>query len=141
MEQPVVIEQKADIMDTMEIENSFINEVGRLIITDSAYAEPKWQIAAIIYNFADGRKNSYGYVFYGDGSWKAELPDDSFADQKKMLELQAAMERRTGKKWHHALLHVTRETGVMNITFEYDDPARWTINPSKLEESVNALRP
>jgi hypothetical protein len=129
------------MMATQDAENALVHEVGRLIVTDSAYAEPNWRIAAVVYNFVGGRKNSFGYVFYANGSWKAELPDDGFDDQKKMLELQSAMERRTGKKWQRALVHIIRETGAMNITFEYDDPTRWTINPAKLEESIEALRP
>jgi hypothetical protein len=137
----VVIEQRVENMNPQDTENVLIHEIGSLIISDSAYAEPFWITAAIVYNFVDGRKNSYGYVFYHDGSWKAELPDDSFDDQKKMVELQSIMERRTGKKWHRALVHITRKTGAMNITFEYDDLERWSINPSNLEDSVKVLRP
>jgi hypothetical protein len=89
---------------------------------------------------ADNHVN--GYIFKADGSWVASLPEENMGPAlAKMRELQSAMESQTGKKWHRALIHIARETTAMNAQFEYDDPPRWQIVPSKLEESVNALRP
>jgi len=82
----------------------------------------------------------YGYIFKEDGDWEARVPS-GFDVLDAFIELQAAMERQTGKKWLRALIHINRETTEINIQFEYDDPTRWQIVPSKLEESVNALRP
>jgi len=131
---PPAIEIKAADAD------SLIVEVGRTIITDPEYATDDWETAAIVYNFVNGRRNSFGYVFGQGNEWRARLPD-SWAPIDLMLELQAAMARKTGKKWLRALIHINRKTTQMNIQFEYDDPTRWQIVPSKLEESVNALRP
>jgi len=122
--------------------DNLVTEVGRLIFTDPEYATDDWEIAAIVYNFVDGRQNAFGYVFKHDGDWEARLPrTNGFDAIDKMVELNSEMHSRTGKKWLRALIHINRETAEMNIQFEYDDPTRWQIVPSKLEESVNALRP
>jgi hypothetical protein len=136
-----VIDQAAPMVQVASAtSDTLIAEVGRLIFEDREYAPDDWAVAAVVFNFVNGRRNSFGYVFKSDGSWEARLPD-SWDSIDKMLELQAAMERQTGKKWHRALIHITRETTAMNVQFEYDDPTRWQIVPSKLDESVNALRP
>ncbi len=115
-------------------------EAARLIYVDPAYANENWESTAIVFDFVNGMQSMYGYIYRADDSWKSELPNgDEPMDQ--MLALQAAMEKQTGKKWHRALIHIWRDTGKMNVTFEYDDPKRWTISPANLEESVNALRP
>jgi hypothetical protein len=130
------------VRDSMEQANALLTEAARLIITDSEYAGDNWATLAIVFNFVDGRKNAYGYIFKADGSWAASLPEENMGPAlAKMRELQAAMEGQTGKKWHRALIHINRETTAMNAQFEYDDPTRWQIVPSKLEESVNAVRP
>ncbi len=122
--------------------DKFLTEAGRLVYTDSVYANDNWEVAAVVFNFVNGRENSFGYIFRADGSWKAELPDENnYLAMDQMLALQSAMERQTGKKWQRALIHIWRDTGKMNVTFEYDDPARWQISPANLEQSVNALRP
>jgi hypothetical protein len=117
-----------------------VTDAGALIFRDPRYAEHDWQSLAVVYNFTDGRQNQYGYVFLTDGSWSAALPkdrDDAILDM--MLALQATM-AETGKKWHRALVQITRD-GQLNVQFEYDDPDRWTIRPNDLEVSVAALRP
>ncbi len=121
--------------------SKLLNEAAIVIAKDSEFQKTDWSIAAIVYNFVDGRKNAFGYVFQTNNAWEARLPEDSFDHIKKMLALQAAMEKQTGKKWLRALIHIWRDTGKINITFEYDDPKRWQINPSNLEENVNTLRP
>ena len=93
-----------------------------------------------MFNFVDGRRNCYGYVFTADGTWVARLPD-SWASLDKMFELQATMECHTDKKWLRGLFHINRRSTVMIIQFEYDHPKRWQIAPGNLEKSVNALRP
>ena len=120
--------------------NALVVEVGGLIYTDPEYAPADWDDAAIGFNFVDGHRNCYDYVFTADGKWVVRLPD-SWASLDKMVELQATMERQTDKKWLRALYHINRRSTVMNIQFEYDHPKRWQIAPGKLEESVNALRP
>jgi len=121
---------------------ALLTEAARLIVTDSEYAGENWEILAIVFNFVAGRKNAFGYIFKADNSCSASLPEENMAPAlAKMLQLQSAMERQTGKKWLRALIHINRETTEVNIQFEYDDPTRWQIVPSKLEESVNALRP
>ena len=118
-------------------------EIGSTIVSDAEYREDStWEAIAIVYNFLNGRQNSYGYIFRSDSSWKASLPqDDDDAILDKMLELQAAMQRETGKKWIKALVHITRADEGLNIQFEYDDPKKWVINPGDLEKSVAALKP
>ncbi len=123
--------------------DEMIIEVGTAIVQDAEYrSDMSWETIAVVYNFLNGRQNSYGYIFRADGSWKASLPqdeDDAILD--KMLALQAAMERDTGKKWIKALVHITRADQGLNIQFEYDDPDKWVINPGDLENSVAALKP
>lgn len=139
MEQPVTIESRIEI--AMSQEDVVITDVGHIIVSDSAYANPDWALAAIVYNFVDGRKNAYGYVWNHDGNWKAELPDNGMDHIRQMLALQKAMEQRTGIKWQKALLHIDRAEQDINIIFEYDDPQRWTVGPKDMDASVAALRP
>jgi hypothetical protein len=139
-----MIDQPPIAIETdMREANALIAETAKMIYQDPAYAHDGWQTAAIVFNFVDGRKNTYGYIFRSDGSWKAELPELKvwMSAVKKMQLLQALMQKQTGKTWHRALLHIDRETTAINITFEYDDPTRWTISPSNLEASVATLRP
>ncbi len=133
----------AVVSQDMTQANALIAETSRLIFTDPAYAHNEWKDAAVVFNFVKGRNNVFGYIFRYDGTWKAELPAMKVWMEaiERMLELQTLMECQTGKKWQRALVHINRETTAFNITFEYDDPTRWTINPGNLEESVNALRP
>lgn len=129
-------------MNEVEVRNTITIEVARLILSDPRYATDNWSEISIVYNFLNGRENLYGYVYFPDGRWEARLPDDSkWESLDKMLELQAAMERETGKKWIKALVHITRADQGLNIQFEYDDPKKWVINPGDLEKSVAALRP
>lgn len=135
---PVAIEETR-----LSMPNERIVDVGSRIINDTEYRnDPSWSIIAIVYNFLNGRQNSYGYIFLSNGEWKASLPqdeDDAILD--KMLELQAAMERETGKKWIKALVHINRADQSLDVKFEYDDPEKWVINPGDLEASVAALKP
>lgn len=135
----IAIESRIEI--AMSQDDTMITDVGRIIVSDSAYANPDWTLAAIVYNFVDGRKNAYGYVWNRDGSWKAELPDDGMDHIRQMLALQKAMGQRTGKKWQKALLHIDRAKQDINIIFEYDDPQRWAVGPKDMETSVAGLRP
>ena len=126
------------MMDASEI----MYKVGAAIIADPEYVSRDWDQISIVYNFENGRKNRYGYIFMDDGSWHASLPvDDHRAILNSMLELQAAMERETGRKWIKALVLINREDESLDIKFEYDDPKKWVINPGDLEASVAALRP
>ena len=120
--------------------SALIAEVGGLIYTDPEYAAADRDDAAIVFNYVDGRRNCYGYVFTANGTWVARLPD-YWASLDEMVELQATMERQTGKKWLRALFHINRRSTAMNIQFEYDHPKRWQIAPGNFEKSVNALRP
>lgn len=130
----------AAVSADMSVENALINEVGRLIVTNERYQNDDWVVIALVYNFVNGRENKFGYYFRADKSWKPETTK-GFDCLDKMKELQSAMERRTGKKWLRALVHIDRVKQDINITFEYDDPNRWSINPGNLEASVDALRP
>ncbi len=136
----MAIDIPAEIASDMTVENNLINEVGRLIITNERYQNDDWAVIAIVFDFVGGRESEFGYYFRADKSWKPETTK-GFACLDKMLELQAVMEKRTGKKWLRALVHIDRAKQDINITFEYDDPKRWEIKPGNLEESVNALRP
>ena len=133
-------------MPTMEIAqkqteaDALVQKVGSLIVRNERYLAGDWATIAVVADLVGGREATYGYVFMLDGDWEARIPS-GFDVLDAFLELQAAMERQTGKKWLRALIHINRETTAMNIQFEYDDPTRWQIVPSKLEESVNALRP
>lgn len=131
------------VKDPMPSSNEMIIAAGSAIVQDAEYrSDPSWETIAIVYNFLNGRQNSYGYIFRADGSWKASLPqDDDDVILDTMLDLQAAMERETGKKWMRALVHITRVDQGMNILFEYDDPQKWAIDPGDLEKSVAALKP
>ncbi len=136
----MLVDTPIEVSARMNEPDRFLTEAGRLVYTDPAYANDNWEVSAIVFDFVNGGESMYGYIFRADSSWKSELPDgDGAMDQ--MLALQSAMEKQTGKKWQRALLHIWRDTGKMNVTFEYDDPARWQISPANLEESVNALRP
>lgn len=120
--------------------DALVLKVGTVIARNDRYAGQDWSIAAVVADLVGGRESTYGYVFKSNGEWEARIPA-GFDVLDAFLALQAGMERKTGKKWQRALIHITRETGAMNIQFEYDDPTRWQIVPSRLEESVNALRP
>jgi hypothetical protein len=139
----MMADMPAVVGQDMTQSNALIAETARLIFTDPAYSQDEWKDAAVVFNFVKGRKNVFGYIFRSDGTWKAELPAMKIWMEaiERMFELQSLMERQTAKKWQRALVHIYRETTAFNITFEYDDPTRWTINPGNLEESVNALRP
>lgn len=129
-------------MSEVDAKSALTLEVARLILSDPRYASDDWQDIAIVYNFLDGRENTFGYVFFPDGKWEARLPDDHNWDAvDKMLELQTMMERETGKRWLRALFHIKRDDQSMNIQFEYDDREKWMINPGDLEKSVAALKP
>lgn len=127
----------------MKQPNELIIEVGTALVLDPEYRnDPDWEIIAIVFDFVGGGKGCFGYIFRKDGSWKASLPDDeNDAILLKMAELQNAMQQDTGRKWLRALVHITRSDQGMNISFEYDDPKRWTIAPNNLEASVAALKP
>jgi len=138
-----VIDQPPQAVKTVfDQAGALLTEAACLIFTDSEYAGENWEVLAVVFNFVGGRKNAFGYIFKANNSWSASLPEENMGPAlAKMLELQAAMERQTGKKWLRALIHINRETTEMNIQFEYDEPTRWQIVPSKLQESVDALRP
>ena len=120
--------------------DALVQKVGSLIVRNERYLAGDWATIAVVADLVGGREATYGYVFMLDGDWEARIPS-GFDVLDAFLELQAAMERQTGKKWLRALIHINRETTAMNIQFEYDNPTRWQIVPSKLEESVDALRP
>ena len=130
----------AAITADMSVENALINEIGRLIVTNERYQNDDWTIISLVYDFVNGAESKFGYYFRADKSWKPETTK-GFDCLDKMLELQAAMERRNGKKWLRALVHIDRVKQDINIIFEYDDPTRWEIRPNDLEASINALRP
>lgn len=128
--------------NVMQDPNAILNQAGAAIVRDPEYNALDWDVIAIVYNFEDGRKNRYGYIFNDDGTWRASLPqDDDRTILNLMLELQAAMERQTGKKWLKALVHINRQEQNVNVTFDYDDPNKWVIKPADLETSVMALKP
>lgn len=129
-----------EIVQKQNESDALVQKVGSLIVRNERYLAGDWATIAVVADLVGGREATYGYIFKSDGDWEARLPS-GFDVLDAFLELQTAMERQTGKKWHRALIHINRETTAMNIQFEYDDPTRWQIIPSKLEDTVNALRP
>lgn len=113
--------------------DALVNEIGRLILQDSRYADGNWRGIALVYTREPGVETTDGYIYYDDDSYhgddyKPELPDsNSGAISDAIDKLLDAMAEDNGKRWQQMLYQIWKPGPDFRVTFEYDRPDRWSI--------------
>lgn len=103
--------------------------------------ETHWEeLGAVIAINAKGNViNNYGYAFSPDGDWHA-VTGGSLALRPPVSSYLSEL-YPDGKYPVRMLVQFNRESGKYSVDFEDTDEGRWAISPSRLEESIEALRP
>ncbi len=123
--------------------DDLITDIGYAILSDPAYMNGDWDGISIVINVEPGHTSMNGYVYSGD-DWEGSLPDENGDDLINLAaDLQDVMAAEVGKRWVQALVQISRPGPEIDVQFEYDDPARWSIGGGKgnVEGYAMSLRP
>ena len=118
-----------------------ILRIGQIIASDSKATAVEWDAIALVVNMANGREAMHGYRFQGE-DWQAFLPEGTFDIIDQMAEVRLAMTDSEGRTWHQALIQLEKaksEEVKLNVTFEHDDPERWSVGSTSLDLEGHAL--
>jgi hypothetical protein len=126
----------------MNINDTFIVNVGKEVLKAELLSEVEWQELALIVEVAEGYFSDSGFLYNGSDI----EPFDAYSENPLALrnaisELNEEVLKACGNKFKLLLIQMEKETGRIKIDFEFDDPNRWTIKPAKLKEMQESLRP
>ena len=117
--------------------DDLIMEIGSLVVNDRRYDE-RWKGLALVGNFSNGQERMNGYQYFANGDFEPGIPKRAGDIIDKLLELRQEMKKEKDEEWHQCLIQITRPDFKINIQFEYDDPARWSVKNVSLDMSEYA---
>ncbi|NTE89614.1 hypothetical protein [Agrobacterium rubi] len=123
-------------------ENSELVEdlVGAIINSDQIERQ-NWQTFSLVIAFQDERvSETYGYSYDVEGDWEA------FSVRPRLVNAEAGsyrdwLKQENDKAVIKMLVQFNRASSKFNVDFEYENPARWSVTPSNLNEITKELHP
>ncbi len=126
----------------MNINDTFIVNVGKEVLKAELLSEVVWQELALVVEVAEGYFSDSGFLYNGlDIEPFDAYSENPLALRNAISELNEEVLKACGNKFKLLLIQMEKETGRIKIDFEFDDPGRWAIKPSKLKEMQESLRP
>jgi len=132
---PPSVEDMRGIKMTQSSE--LIAKFGELVMTDAALEDVDWDEIALVSTIMPSCRDMTGYRYSGD-SFEAFAPSD-FAPLRLLRKLNPVMAEIEGRAWVRVLIHLTRATSKLNMTFEYDDEKRWAAKVMSLDMTEHAM--
>jgi len=122
--------------------NELIARIGRLLVADPAVSDGEWDGYALVVRYADGpvARRLSGFRYTDGGGHQAATPRDP-AIGEAFDELRHATRVHDRAPWNACVLRVRRDTGKLQVTFEYDHPEQWDITPDTLATVAERARP
>lgn len=123
-------------------ENSELVEdlVGAIINSDQI-EQQNWQTFSLVIVFQDDRvSETYGYSYDVEGEWEA------FSVRPRLVNAEAGsyrewLKQENDKAVIKMLVQFNRASNKFNVDFEYENPARWSVTPSNVNEITKELHP
>ncbi len=127
----------------MNINDKYVYDIGELILQCEDVVDSHWQLLSVVYDTGEGHTANSGFLYTEDeiSPISVSIPGQRFLLRNTILEFRDVVYEETGHKFKQLLIQMEKETGRIKIDFEFDDPDRWAIKPSKLKEMREALRP
>lgn len=122
--------------------NELIALIGRLLVADPAVSDGLWDGYALIVRYGDGAlaRRISGFRYTDDAGHAAATPRDP-AIGEAFDALRGATLVPGKAPWEACVLRIRRDTGKINIDFEYDAPEQWDITPETLTGVAERARP
>jgi len=127
----------------MNIDDKHILKISELILRCRKIIENDWGLVSIVYDVGEGHSANSGFLYNGNKIRPVSVGIDGEPTllSNNILEFQEEVHKECGHKFKQLLIQMEKETGRIKIDFEFDDPDRWAIKPSKIKEMREALRP
>lgn len=113
----------------------------RALIENMRGARDDWASLAVVIDLRGRRiAGTHGYAYSPDQtvSAVASRPSGIMPAVEAYLESKYPPEKEPPMS---ILVQVGRDSGTYEVTFEYDDAARWKVTPANLEQIREELRP
>lgn len=128
----------------MDRKNELIQIIGGLILkSDDLKENSEWQSLSLVLTFSDGYFADSGFLYQQEiiQPFSAYADDeDPFILRDKAQELKKELEKSADDELKQMLVQIDRD-GRMKMQFEFDDPERWRITPSNINNIKEFLRP
>ena len=119
--------------------DELIELIGNEIVNSRRLESLDWRTAVIVFDIGEGVVSNSGFA-YLDERIVPIVASGAIVDDY-VRELRDEIKLSDKAPFIQMLVQLRRSDGKMRVDFEYDDPSRWSIRPSKLVEMREALRP
>lgn len=124
--------------------NELITRIGQLLVADPAVSDGQWDGYALVVRYGDGavarRLSGFRYTDGEGDGYQAATPRDP-AIGEAFDALRQATRVHDKAPWDACVLRVRRDTGKLQVEFEYDEPEQWDITPETLATVASRARP
>ena len=116
-------------------------ELGSAVLTDPSVEWNQWTKAALVFSIdAEGNHAIRGYLF-SDLEWQGFLPETHIdAINTLLLQIREVIADGTTGLWASALIQFNLVEIDMMVNFDYDDPDRWRVTPTNIDEMIEEIR-
>lgn len=125
----------------MSENEEYVGSLIAAILASDNLDQSGWEEFSLVIAFDESEANrSYGYSYDAQGEWEA------FSVRPRLINAEAVAYRdwlklEDDKAIIKMLIQFNRVTNRFNADFEYEDPARWKVAPSNINEITRELRP
>ena len=119
------------------------NKITELILSDPRYNQDDWRGIGIAVTLDQNRESCSSYRYFADGTYEAGSPKQFGTLFDLLLELREHIQETEGRLFVQCLIHLTKPDNALHITYEYKDPARWSLKKISADTSdfAEQLRP
>ena len=124
-------------------QNEYVKKLGELTLRCKDITDNEWDSLTFVFDTAEGHIANSGFLYNGDKIRPASagIESEPLLLDNAIMDFRDLVAEKYGHKFKQLLIQMEKSTGRIKIEFEFDDPKRWTIVPSRIKEMREALRP
>jgi hypothetical protein len=127
----------------MNIDTKYVLELGNLILRCQKVINNEWEMLSLVYDTDGGHSANSGFLYANEKirPFSASIEGSPLLVRDSILMFREKIYEETGKYFKQLLIQIEKKTNRIKIDFEFENPERWSMSPSKIKEMREYLRP